>query len=157
MSTCDKFTPPRSVGLEAVLIMINKMRSDNYTFLFIYLMLFIALAVIFYYFVSHLVKTLLVYYRNKGTKETTKNQYSSSTDDQSYEEDDVLIEVQDPKQFMDPGKKKFVAELDNTYKDYNRVMDEYMKSKLNKKDNDNTVNAGVLFEKNDNYVYETTD
>ena len=153
MTACDKFAPPRSTDLEAVIIMITKMRSDNYTFLFIYVLLFIALAVIFYYFTKHLVKTVMVYYRNKGTTETTKNQYSSTTDNQSYDEDDVLIEVQDPKQFMEKGKRKFAEQIDTTYKEYNQTMDEYMKTKLNKSENDNAVDSSVMFAKNDDYKY----
>ncbi len=125
---------------------ITKMISNNYSMLAIYVVLMIALFIILWFFVKTTWRTLSSYYALKGDvpKKNIENDYN-------YDEESL----EDPSKYMDPGKKRFVAEVDKTYRSYNEAMDANIKSS-GRVDNDNMMDKSILFRNHDDYSYETT-
>jgi hypothetical protein len=141
--------------VETIVMKIDKMISDNYSMLSLYVVFIIAMGFIIWYFGSTLVRRIRTYYQNKGkvedsTPSISNNVHNKEADNNDYDGNDPAPD--DVKVYMDSGKKKFVADLDRVYGEYNDAMGDFIRS-TGKTDEDGNVDANVLFRTHDEYKY----
>ncbi len=138
------------------LMNIRKMIADNYSILFVYLLLLSIIVFVLYYFGKQLIVLIHQYYANKATQIKTTLPMSNNTEDAAADsnnyDSDAELPPDNMNDYMEPGKKNFVKSLDKVYQDYNAKMDDFMHS-IGKPDNDNKVDSGVFFKAHDDYKY----
>lgn len=146
--------------------MIGTLLKDNYTILVIFIILTVFLILILYYFGNNMRNTLKMYYKfNKKMElapQPTDNQYDIQADDEMYskDENDINKDIglyhlqgrDEPMEYINKGKKDFLANVKTTYNDYNTEKSKYIKTTYNKP-NDDIVDEDVLFSKHDDYEY----
>lgn len=146
--------------------LINSLITDNYTVLIIFVILFVFIVLIIFYFSSHL-RTVLSEYRKYNRKlelapAPSNNQYDPDADNERYDKDEPgekgdlrLYNTQirdDPMDYINKGKKDFIADVKTKYGDYNELKSQYIKTTY-KKDNDDVIDDNIMFGKHDDYEY----
>jgi hypothetical protein len=170
MAACslDNLNDP---GASSVLILqkINNMISSNITILLITVLVTVILGFSFYFFGSSLIRTLNSYYTNRdANKVNTSNSGSlkdKTADNEDYPEQDTENEQKDedvfqvpvdPAKFMPKTKRDFLTDLEIENKVYNEEKTEFVTRRLNYSQNDDVVNAKILYKQHDNYNYDYT-
>lgn len=143
------------MSVETIAMKVEKMISDNYSMLGLYVVFVIAIGFVIWYFGSSFIKRIRAYYQNKGASEKpvpsiSNNMQNPEADNNDYDGNEP--QPDDVKVYMDKGKKKFVTELDSVYKDYNEAVGDFIRS-TGKTAEDSDVDAGVLFRTHDDYDY----
>jgi len=138
-------------------IKVRKMIADNYTILFTYLILVGIIAFIIYYFGKQIIVLMRQYFANRTTDDKSTIPASSNSSDTKEADNnnydpDMEIPLENTYDYMDPAKQNFVKSIDKVYQDYNQKMDDFVRS-IGKTDNDNKVDAGILFKAHDDYRY----
>lgn len=164
MSSCNPCDPascggvPNSVALQKKL---ESMISDNYTLLFIFVVVMIILGLVFIYFVNSIKKNLKTYFKDKKAIKTSSGENPRIASDDLYTyydnpKDDP--EPVEPKTKMPNKTKEFVDKMESTYSEYNKLKSEYIKNTtMDRRKNDDIVDYQVLFKEHDNYKYEKDD
>lgn len=131
---------------------INRLLSDNYTMIIIFIIISAALTFVLVYFVKDVRRT--IYEHNKNT---LKSEVPKSDQDEVYVDDGgAETAATDPAKYQEANKVKFFKDVDQVYKDYNLGKTDYIKSGFNK-ENDDYIDARMAYKKYDEYVYEKKD
>lgn len=140
----------------AQLKQIERMISDNYTIIFISIIIFFILILILWYFSSQLKETLLTYRqaysRLNDTLNTTGNLGSDAIKNDDSEVYDDENEFIDTTKFFDEGKLDFVSKMKLAYKDYNTKKADYIKNTYSTLDDD-VIDTTAMYSKHDDYEY----
>lgn len=145
------------VTASSPIVKIQKMISDNYSMLGLYIVLAFACGVILWYFVKDFFKLISRYLSNKSAATTTTIANSSYTLDKNA--DDVVYDndldpiPQDVQKYMDTSKKTFVKEVEKVYQPYNDALADYITS-MGKTENDNKVDSSILYKTHDDFSYK---
>ena len=140
------------------LFQIRKMIADNYFLLTTYVVLFIAIAIVLYYFGKHFLNLIIEYNQNKPKAEKSALAANSGNVDMKEADNNIYdleteLPPDNPQDFMDLPKRSFIKDLDTTFKDYNEKVTDFMNS-IGKDSNDNKINSEVLFSRHDDYSYD---
>lgn len=174
MASCNPSCSPTGCGGvpngEVLLKKINLMLSDNYTLLFVLLLIFLVLGVSLHYFVGSLRKTLTHYIEGKkdmsklGQPNTKKPSVLLGNGDPRNPMEDQEVYFPDPKKedptyvdpvdFMEKDKKNFLKKVDTAYKEYNESKSRYISSTYNGRENDDMVNQQMMYPEYDDYNYK---
>ena len=164
MSSCNACDPSGCAGIPNSVMLLKKldyMISDNYTLLFIFIVIMIILGMSFIYFFKSLKQSLSTYLKDKVLSiETSGDNPRISTDDnytyyENTKEDPVPVA---PKESMPTGTKEFLKTVDNVYKDYNLLKSEYIKKTYTHgKENDDVIDEKTLYKEYDDYKYSPDD
>jgi hypothetical protein len=138
------------INEETIVVMINRMLSDNYTLIVLFLFLIIIIGAITYYFYTELRNTIKFYYRNQGSEEAVKN---NPNEDELYE-DDNENDDNEVNKHLDSVSGNYFKKVENDYKDYNFQKGQYIINNYRKKESDDIIDRNILFEKKDNYTYD---
>lgn len=138
------------------------MISDNYTLIFIFLIVMIILGLAFIYFATSIKKNLKTYFKDKK-----KINESPNGENPRIAADDLYTYYDNPKDDPDPIQPKekmpdktkdFVHKMEKTYSEYNKLKSEYIKATtLDNRNNDDIVDYKVLFKEHDDYKYDKDD
>lgn len=137
------------VGEESIFFIINRMISDNYSLIFLFIFLSIIIALIFVYFAKELKNILKIYYDAQGGKKEAKEK---PVDDELYDDEDP-----DPyiiNQHMDIATDGFFKNVETKYTDYNTEKTNYIINNYKKETSDDVIDRNMLFSKNDDYTYD---
>lgn len=165
MSACAGACDPGGcAGPSNTMILLKKldsMISDNYTLLFVLLVIFAVIGMAMLYFINSLRKTLTTWWKNK--MERGKQALDSmAADDPRSRSDDNNNYYMDPKEdpeFNDPyeyvrkEKKDFIKMMDTELDDYNTKKTEYI-SDTYRKSNDDKIDRTVFYREHDDYKYD---
>jgi predicted PurR-regulated permease PerM len=144
---------PNSVML---LKKIDSMISDNYTLLFVLLVVLIIVGLALTYFVNSISTTIKTYLRNIPQKDDSgDNPRIKEDDDNTYfdnpKEDPQYV---DPNEYMPKGQKDYIKDLDDSYKEFNKLKTDYLKNTYNGRENDDYIDKQVLYDDHDDYTYD---
>lgn len=158
MSACGASSANYVSNAETFIIKIEKMISDNYSMLGMFIIFLVAIGLIIWYFGSSLTKRLNAYYQNRinvgsATPTISNNVQNPEADNNTYD-DDLEPQPDDVKDFMEPGKRSFVKKIDSVYKEYNEAIGDYIRS-TGTTDEDGAVDSTILFSTHDTYNYES--
>ena len=146
---------------EILIHKINNMIADNYTLLFVLLVLIIIIGLALSYFITSLIKGLSSYFKAKQQykfKEDIDNPRLREFDDNTFYEDTKEDpEFKDPTEYLDKNKKQVLKNMSNEYGEYNKLKSEYITSNYNGRQNDDVVDKTVMFKDYDNYKYNDDD
>jgi hypothetical protein len=164
--TCplDKLTTDAGVSSVVVLKQLDTMIKNNIT---VVMILFIVLGVLgfgLYYFSSSLISTLSKYYSIKEINKTSNSEslkdkaadneeYPEQADPNNPVEEDLKIVV-DPSKFMPKPKRDFITKLSLENKGYNEAKTEFVTRRLNYTENDDIVDARIMYKEHDDYNYD---
>jgi lipopolysaccharide export LptBFGC system permease protein LptF len=142
---------------------IESMISDNYTMLFILLVVLLIVGFALIYFVSSLGKTLQVWWKNKQEKQkaladtggASDNPRSPMDDDVTYYENpkDDPDSSTDPFTYAPKGQRDFDQDINATYQSYNEEKTQYIATTYNGKKNDDILDRSVMYKEYDDYSY----
>ena len=137
------------------------MIADNYFLLSTYVVLVIAIFLVLYYFSKHFITILIEYNNNKPKVDkshipSTSGNVDIKDADNNIYDTDAELPPDNPQDYMDLPKRSFVKDLDLKFKDYNEKVSDFMQS-IGKETNDNKIDSGVMFARNDNYSYNEND
>lgn len=119
---------------------LNKIISNNYAILFLFLLLLALFGLSFYYIASLLYAQISLFFKSKKKKVFDDDEYYDS----SFIQDDVT-------KYYDTKKKNFIKELNKEYKEYNEEKTKQIQNIFNL-DNDDIINEkNIFFNKYDNY------
>lgn len=159
MSSCtlDKGDTTNTT-IETTIMKIEKMISDNYAMILVYVVFAVGIGFVIWYFGSSLIKRIKEYNANKSVKESSTPSISNNS--QNAEADNNVYDGTEPSpdninDFMEPGKKGFVKQVDQVYKDYNKALKDFITSS-GKKDEDAMIDVDLLFKTHDEYKYDQT-
>lgn len=160
MSQCSACSPcgdtPNSVFLMKKL---DNMIGDNYTLLFILIVVLVILGLALTYFLKSLITTIQAYQRGKKQQEIPAGDNPRSKFDDSYtyyptakEDPENATDVKIPE-----NKGKFVDELETRYKDVTKEQGEFIKANYGGRNNDDPLDRSTLFAAHDKYRYDKED
>jgi len=143
-------------NVETIVLKINKMISDNYSMIVMYILFLVGIAFIIWYFGKSLIARIAAYNQNKskivsGTPTISNNSQNKEADNNNYNGDEP--EPENIKDFMEPAKRKFAKDVEVVYKDYNQAINDFVAT-TGKADTDGVVDSSVIFKTHDNYKYE---
>jgi hypothetical protein len=144
MSKCDDTI----LTEQNMMIVINRILTDKYIIIFLFIFLIIVAMFIFYYIIKEIRKILKAYYKNQGSSKDL-------IEDELYDDDD-----NDPyviNQHMDLVSGNYYKHVENNYKDYNYEKSKYITQNYNIDVSDDVIDRNILFSKQDNYEYTPTD
>lgn len=176
MASCVPSCSPTGCGgmpnSEILLKKINTMLSDNYTLLFVLIIILIILGLTLAYFMGNLKTTLRSWLNGRrevanvlatapppgASAYTGGDPTNPSDDNEVYGGVDVNASgpMVDPNDFMEPGKKTFVTDIKTTYNEYNTLKTQYIQNNYNGRENDDIVTDNVLYSDHDTYEYSKT-
>lgn len=164
MSSCTGCDPTGCAGIPNSVMLLKKldyMISDNYTLLFIFIIIMAILTMCFLYFFKSLKTNLSTYFKDKAkVKEPSGDNPRIGTDD-SYTYYEIAKddpEPVEPKDMMPVGKKEFIKNVDDVYKQYNDLKSEYIKKTYTSgKTNDDVIDIKTLYKEYDDYKYTPDD
>jgi hypothetical protein len=143
-------------GQGSVMLKVNKMIADNYAMIGLFVLLMIAGGFIIWYFGNSFASTMYFYYSNKvdtsHAASLGNNSSVPSQDNYVYDDDEVPAPT-DIKNYMEPGKKRFVKELEKVHNEYNQALDDQIRS-MGRITNDAKVDEKVMYKTHDDYSYE---
>lgn len=177
MATCDASCSPTGCSgipnSEVLLKKINIMITDNYTLLFVLVIILGVLGVSLWYFISSFKKTIKNYLdgkrevleAGKAAPPKDKKQTASMVggDPKNPQEDNEIYYMDpktdnptlvDPNEFLPKEKKAFLSSVDTAYEDYNLHKTRYITSTYNGRDNDDIINDQVMYSDYDDYDYK---
>ena len=164
MSSCNPCDPAGCAGVPNSVMLLKKldsMISDNYTLIVIFFIVMGILSMAFIYFFKSMKTNLGVYWKDKATVKSPSGDNPRMAEDDKYTyyenvKDDP--EPVQPRENMPDKTKEFVANMEKTYDEYNKLKTEYIKNTTTKRlQNDDLVDESVLFKKYDDYKYDTDD
>lgn len=158
VATCD---PSGCAGIPNGVMLLKKldsMISDNYTLIFIWIVVTVILGLALSYFASSLSKTLKDYYKGKQKSEVnppnSDNIRAKEDDDYNYydpvSEDPVKV---DPNDSLEPNKKEYIKNMSATYNEYNNLKTEYLNKTYSGRKNDDLIDSKVQYKTYDDYKY----
>ena len=124
---------------------LNRMISDNYTIVVIAIIILIIIVFVIKYFAGQIVQVMKNYKRASREKQDN----SAQLDQEIYDPDS---KIGDPKLYFDKPKSEYVKDLEQKFKEYNNLKDDYVKTNFSKM-NDDLVDSRILYKKNDSYSY----
>lgn len=142
-----------------VLQKIGNMIASNVFIIIVFILLVLLLLFGLYYFVTSLVKTLSNYYTltNQHPPSVSDSLKDKSADNEYYpdpaEDEEPLAIPMDPTKFMPRSKRDFLKRIEQENKDYNEEKTNLMTRRLNYPENDDLVDARILYKDYDNYTY----
>ena len=164
MSSCSGCDPTGCAGIPNSVMLLKKldyMISDNYTLIFIFIIIMIILGMCFIYFFKSLKQNLSTYFKDKDkSKEPSGDNPRIGTDDNYtyYESTKDDPEPVEPKDMMPASTKDFIKNVDNVYKEYNDLKTEYIKKTYTSgKTNDDVIDIKTLYKEYDDYKYSPDD
>ena len=130
---------------------IERMISDNYTIIFICIIILFILGLILWYFSSELKNTLYAYRKAyiKLNENLAINVSAGVDDAEIYDNDGEYI---DTNKYFEAGKLDFVAKMKVAYKDYNKQKADYIKNTYSSLDDD-AIDTTAMYSKHDDYEY----
>ena len=160
MSQCTPCQPCGDIPNSVVLLKkLDYMISDNYTLLFILVIIIVVLGLALTYFLRNLISTLQVYFKGKKEKEPPIGDNPRLGKDDSYtyypsskEDPDRKDDLKIPE-----NKGKFVDELETRYKEVTSEQSTYIKAHYNGRENDDPITSVTLFQGHDKYRYDKDD
>lgn len=140
MSTCRRCNIPDTNDI-LQLKKLNKIISNNYAILLVFLLLLGLFGLSFYYIVSLLYSQVSLFFRSQKKK-------SIKDDDEYY--DDMFI-PNDMTKYYDAKKKNFIKDLNTEYKEYNEEKTKQIKNNFNLANDDIINEKNIFFNKYDDY------
>lgn len=131
---------------ETLILVINRLLTDNYTLLILFIVLTVISIVIGAYFFGQLKLVITAYYNNQG-KDVAKNPVEDEFYDQD-ENDPYIVN-----QHLDDVSGNFYKKVETNYKDYNNKKTAYILNNYTKDESDDIIDRNILFAKNDDYTY----
>lgn len=168
MSSCTGCDPTGCAGIPNSVMLLKKldyMISDNYTLLFIFVIITAILGLCFLYFFRSLKVSLSTYFKDKSKlKEPSGDNPRIGTDD-NYNYYEVVKddpEPVEPREMMPASTKEFIKNVDNVYKEYNDLKSEYIKktytsTSTKNQTEDDIIGIKTLYQKYDDYKYSPDD
>jgi len=145
--TCNNGNPLTDLTGIQQLHKINKIISDDYTTVFISILLIIGFLIVIYYFGKQLILTLSSYYKQASS---VSAKVDPKQDSELYDDTGLVI---DPDQYFEPGKLDFVENMQKVYKEYNKEKAEYIKN-VYKRQDDDVIDTSTLYQQYDDYNYK---
>lgn len=140
MSTCRRCNIPDTNDI-LQLKKLNKIISNNYAILLVFLLLLGLFGLSFYYIVNLLYSQVSLFFRSQKKK-------SIKDDDEYY--DDMFI-PNDMTKYYDAKKKNFIKDLNTEYKEYNEEKTKQIKNNFNLANDDIINEKNIFFNKYDDY------
>lgn len=160
VSACDASGCSGPANSMMLLKKLDSMIADNYTLLFVLVVIIVIIGLSMLYFINSLKTTLSVWWKNKseraaGTLDSlaSDNPRSKGDDNNNYyidPRDDP--ESTDPFKYAPSSKLAYVKEMDAELSDYNQKKTEYIQEIFNKS-NDDKVDRSVMYKDYDDYKY----
>jgi hypothetical protein len=164
---------PLTEGLQTLINQktITKLINDNYTVIVVYIILIVFLCLIMAYFIGHIRGVIKTYWKNNNRVDLapppTDNQYDKEADNEVYIKDTLTASYEMPSKYrlqsrenvyehVPVGKQDFIKDVSSTYKEYNDLKSQYIKTDL-KARNDDVIDTKILYKKYDDYTYKPKD
>lgn len=158
-NACDSSGCTGVMNPTMLLHKIDSMISDNYTLLIVLLVIIGVVGLALWYFTKSLTTTIKTYLKNKPPKEQSSGdnpRLAEDDDNQYYDKPTDDPQYVDPNEYMPKDQKEYVKNIESTFDEFNKLKTDYIKKTYNR-DNDDYIDKSVLYEDNDNYVYNMDD
>jgi len=140
---------------------IDSMASDNYTLLFVLVIIFFVVGMAMLYFINSLRKTLTTWWKNKMERGKQALDRMASDDPRSRVDDNNNYyldpkedpEYTDPYEYIRKEKMDFIKMMDTELDTYNKNKTEYI-SDTYRKANDDKIDRTVFYKEHDTYKYD---
>lgn len=135
---------------------IDSMISDNYTLLFVLVVVLVIVGLALSYFVNSLKNTITTYLKNRPPKEESNGdnpRVKDDDDNQYYDNPNDDPQYIDPNEFLPKEQRDYIKDVDTTFKEFNKLKTEYIKNTYEGRDNDDYIDQTILYDKHDNYTY----
>ena len=166
MAACDKTCNPTGCGgTDNSVILLKKLQSmisDNYTMIFILILILAIVGFSLMYFLNSLRQTLVVWWKNKNENDKTISSGTSGDNPRTATDDDVTYyenSQDDPEFSTDVFKyapkeqQDFDRNIQTTFKTYNDNKAAYIASEFTGRTNDDIIDRSVMYKEYDNYTY----
>lgn len=131
------------------LVKIQRLISDKYTIISLFVITTIIVALALIYFGKQLYDTIKQYLASKKKVAEVVASTPHQNDNEDYNEN---VPIVNPTKYFEAGKSEFVKDMDKSFKEYNQEKTKFITSNYDSS-NDDLVDQSVFYNKYDNYEY----